>query len=193
MSLPPLTTPRLLIREYTPADLDARHALMAEAFDSDDTLEDTRRWLEWTVASYRELARLYQPPYGDYAVTLRAGGAVIGAVGLAPARIPWDVLVPQDVFESGPQPALVTPEFGLFWAIRTAWQGHGYATEAACALVEHLFGALLVRRLVATTEHDNAASQAVMRRLGMTLRRNPGSEPEWCQVVGVLDHPCLTP
>lgn len=187
MSIPPLTTPRLLIREYAPADLDARHALMAEAFDSDDTLEDTRRWLDWTVASYRELARLYQPPYGDYAVTRREDGAVIGAVGLAPARVPWDVL------NGGPQPDLVTPEFGLFWAVRTAWQGQGYATEAARALVEHLFDGLLIRRLVATTEHDNLASQAVMRKLGMTLRRNPGPEPEWCQVVGVLDHPRVTP
>ncbi len=192
MSIPPLATPRLLIREYAPADLDARHALMAEAFDSTDTPEDTRRWLDWTVASYRELARLYQPPYGDYAVTRREDGAVIGAVGLAPARIPWDVLVPQDMRGGGPQPALVTPEFGLFWAIRAEHQGQGYATEAARALVAHLFDGLLIRRLVATTEHDNLASQAVMRKLGMTLHRNPGPEPAWCQVVGVLDHPHLT-
>jgi hypothetical protein len=37
------------------------------------------------------------------------------------------------------------------------------------------------------TEHANAASQAVMRRLGMTLRTNPHAEPAWLQVVGVLD------
>ena len=38
---------------------------------------------------------------------------------------------------------------------------------------------------MATTEYDNHASQAVMRKLGMTLTRNPHSEPELMQVVGV--------
>ncbi len=182
MSIPTLSAARLTVREYRPDDLEARHALMAEAFGSNDTLEDTRRWLSWTITSYRELARLYQPPYGDYAVVL-GDGTVIGSVGLVPAGVPWAAL------HGLPRPHLVTPEFGLFWAIRPAYQGQGYATEAARALVEYVFAGLNVRRLVATTEHANAASQGVMRRLGMTLFRNPGPEPPWCQVVGVLDHP----
>ena len=37
------------------------------------------------------------------------------------------------------------------------------------------------------TERTNTASQAVMRRLGMTMRANHHDEPEWLQVVGVLD------
>lgn len=185
MSIPVLTTPRLLIRPYAPGDLADRQALVAEAFDSTDTLEDTQRWLDWTIASYRELARLYQPPYGDYAVVRQADGAVIGTVGLVPSRIPWAALAGQ------PGPHLVTPEFGLFWAVRAAAQGQGYATESARALVEYAFEHLDARRLVATTEHDNPASQAVMRKLGMTLRRNPGPEPPWFQVVGVLNHPSV--
>ena len=40
-------------------------------------------------------------------------------------------------------------------------------------------------RIVATTEHTNAASISVMRKLGMRIEVNPGSEPEWLQVVGV--------
>ncbi len=185
MSIPPLYTARLVIRQYRPADLAARHALMAEAFGSDDTLEDTRRWLDWTIASYRELARLYQPPYGDYAVALRGDDVAIGSVGLVPAGVPWGALRG----EAGPH--LITPEFGLFWAIRTAHQRQGYATEAARALVEFTFAELNVRRLVATTEYDNSASQAVMRRLGMTLYHNPGPELPWFQVVGVLEHPAV--
>jgi RimJ/RimL family protein N-acetyltransferase len=43
------------------------------------------------------------------------------------------------------------------------------------------------RRIIATTEFDNLPSQAVMRKLGMTLRRNEGGQPAWCQVVGVLE------
>jgi RimJ/RimL family protein N-acetyltransferase len=46
-----------------------------------------------------------------------------------------------------------------------------------------------LRRLIATTEYDNAASQAVMRKLGMRLVHNPNPEPAWFQVVGCLDQP----
>jgi len=41
--------------------------------------------------------------------------------------------------------------------------------------------------LIATTEHANADSQAVMRRLGMRMLTNRHPEPAWLQVVGVLD------
>ena len=42
-------------------------------------------------------------------------------------------------------------------------------------------------RIVATTELDNAASIAVMRRLGMRIERNPYSQPERFQIVGILE------
>jgi hypothetical protein len=29
------------------------------------TREERERWLQWTVLSYEELGKLYQPPYGD--------------------------------------------------------------------------------------------------------------------------------
>jgi ribosomal-protein-alanine N-acetyltransferase len=185
MHLPTLDTPRLTIRPYTPADLDARHALMAETFGSTDALEDTRRWLAWTVAAYRELARLYQPPYGDYAVILRQTGETIGTVGLVPALIPWDALTADPARRN----TFTQPEFGLFWAVRTAHRGRGYAVEAARPIIAHVFTALNGRRVIAQTEYDNHASQRVMVKLGMTLHRNPGSDPPWLEVVGVLANP----
>ena len=48
---------------------------------------------------------------------------------------------------------------------------------------------LNLERIVATTMHDNHASIAVMRRLGMTIAANPLPEPPWFQVVGWLDAP----
>lgn len=185
MPIPRLATARLVIREYTANDLDARHGLVTEAFGVAQSLDETRDWLDWTVASYRELARLYQPPYGDYALELKASGEVIGSVGLVPSVVPWDVLAGSEA----DKPPLLTPEFGLYWAVLPAHQRQGYASEAVRAFVAHLFDVVQARRLVATTEHDNHASQAVIRRLGMTLHRNPGRDPEWLQVVGVLDHP----
>ncbi len=70
-------------------------------------------------------------------------------------------------------------------------RGHGYASEAARALVGFCFGSLHLARIVATTERDNLASQAVMRHLGMRLYENPRDEPEWFQVVGILENPDL--
>lgn len=49
-----------------------------------------------------------------------------------------------------------------------AW-GHGYASEAACAVLSHGFAAGLTR-VVAVTNPANAASQAVCRRIGMVHR-----------------------
>jgi hypothetical protein len=87
--------------------------------------------------------------------------------------------------DAGRAAARMTPEVGLFWAVDPAQQGHGYATEAALAMIDYAFDHLRLWRIIATTEYDNHASQAVMRKAGMALTRNPLPEPAWMQVVGV--------
>jgi hypothetical protein len=81
-----------------------------------------------------------------------------------------------------------SPEFGMFWAIKPASQGRGYATEAARAMVDYAFEQLHVKRIVAMTEYTNAASQRVMRKIGMKLSQNPLPEPTWLQVVGLIEN-----
>ena len=56
-------------------------------------------------------------------------------------------------------------------------------------MVSYAFDELDLDRVVATTEHSNLRSIAVMRRLGMTVERNPTAEPQWFQTVGVLLNP----
>ena len=126
-----------------------------------------RRWLTWAVAAPAALADLHQPPYGERAVVLAATGELVGLVGLVPAVGPFDQL------DGAPPGGPWTPELGLYWALAPAHRGHGYATEAAAALCRALFAALHPKRLIAMTERTNTASQAVMRRLGMTMRANP--------------------
>lgn len=65
-------------------------------------------------------------------------------------------------------PALAhRPEIG--WRLaRRAW-GHGLATEAALAARDHAFTALRLPNLIAIVHPENVRSQAVARKLGMTV------------------------
>ena len=193
--MPALETPRLVIRPFCMDDLHPVHHLFDVELREVDlgtvgaqTLHERAEWLQWTVLSYTQLAKLYQPPYGERAVIQKHTQRLIGACGFVPCL---------DVFEqcSGFSPALhpsqhwlTTAEFGLFYAITPTWQGQGYATEAARALIDYAFQHLRLKRIIATTTYANAASMGVMRKLGMHLARNPYPEPPWLQVVGVLEH-----
>jgi predicted acetyltransferase len=68
-----------------------------------------------------------------------------------------------------------------------AYQRQGYTTEAVHAMVSYAFGTLKLKRIVATTTHNNAGSMGVMRKLGMRIERNPYLDPPWLQVVGILE------
>lgn len=176
-------TDRLYIRYYEQKDLNSHHQILQQAFESDGTIEDTQRWLTWTMSNYQELAKLYQPPYGDYAVELQSTGVVIGSVGIVQAVVPWGVFDGSPPQDGHP---LVSPEFGLYWGILPDYQQQGYATEAAQAIITYLFDEWHVKQVVATTDFDNIPSQKTMEKLDMTLLRNPTQDPFWCQVVGLL-------
>jgi RimJ/RimL family protein N-acetyltransferase len=141
-----------------------------------------------TIRNYEQLALLYQPPYGDRAIVLKESGALIGACGYVPSYGPFGQLPHWQ--SAGALPAgFGQPEFGLYWAIAPGQQRRGHATEAGRALIDYIFAAFGLGRIVATTAHDNAASIGVMRKLGMTVERNPLDTPPWFQTVGVLTNP----
>ena len=190
-ALPTLATNRLIIRPLATGDLDDCHRLRidigwtdGEATD-DANRERKRSWLAWTISGYREFGRLHQPQYGERAITSRQDGAFLGLIGMVPCMAPFAQLPS----EGGRPNARATAEVGLFWALSPAAQGRGLATEAARAFSEHLFEHLGLERLIATTEHDNTRSIAVMRRLGMRIETNPFPDPAYLQVVGILDAP----
>lgn len=186
---PTLASERLLVRRLCADDLEACHRLWLDIGYADADLDDAanrlRRaeWLSWTVANYDQLAALTQPPYGDRAIVSRNDGRLLGVVGLVPAFGPFDQLQHTGLEE----PTRFLPEVGLFWAVSPPERGLNVASEAAALLVAYAFEALSLRRIVATTERDNAASLGVMRRLGMTVYENPYSEPAWFQMIGVLE------
>lgn len=192
LDVPVLTTERLIVRPWSLNDLDAAVQLIdvevypetPGALPTPEQRAERKRWLEWTVLSYEQLAKLYQPPYGDRAICLRDGGAVVGTVGFTPCYHPFGQVGLGDAPPMGH-----TAELGLYWAVAPAQRGRGYAAEAARALIDFAFHEMHAHRIVATTEYDNLASQGVMTKLGMELRRNPLDEPPWLQVVGLLWRP----
>lgn len=190
MSLPifTLTTERLTIRPFVADDFEAIHRVLNTAFGANMPEARRRQWLDWTILAYPAQASLYNPPYGERAIVLTSTGELIGAVGFVPSYGPFEQLPYFRARLSVPPTGRYTPEWGLFWGVDPAHQRRGYATEAARAMIDYAFAEMNLARIVATTEYDNEASMAVMRRLGMSIERNPHPEPDWFQVVGVLEN-----
>lgn len=180
-----LETERLVIRPFVMGDAASFRSLLDEAFgyESYGTEDTTRVLLEYNVIADQAHEALHQTPYEDRAIVLKSDGTLVGAVGFAPCLAPFGRLPGFGGMHHR------TPEVGLFWALFPDHWGKGYATEAARAMVSYGFEELELARIVATTEHENLRSIAVMRRLGMTIERNPRAEPHWFQTVGVLVNP----
>jgi ribosomal-protein-alanine N-acetyltransferase len=185
-----INTERLVIRPFKLDDLNAIQRIRNEGF-GEEPPESHRQWLEWQIRNYDALANLYQPPYGDYAVDLKVDSKLIGSVGVVPSFGPYDTLPYFQNLLAGEPSKLMRPEMGLYWVLDAARRRQGFATEAVRALTEHLFKWWNVRRLIATTEYENEASIAVMKRVGMTIERNPHDDPPWFQIVGILENPAL--
>ena len=63
-----------------------------------------------------------------------------------------------------------TEQFELGYSLREEEWGKGYATEAACALREWFFEREFAPGFIAFTHPENAASQRVLRKIGMRER-----------------------
>ena len=71
-------------------DLAVIHRILDQAFgdgskaDDPEALRERQSWLQWTILNQEWLPKLHQPGYDERAITLKAGGAVIGAIGYVP-------------------------------------------------------------------------------------------------------------
>lgn len=187
-----LTTPRLLVRPFVLDDLPAVHQMLDLDPARGDpgsygalSLDQRGDWLRWTIQSYSQLAWLHQPPYFDLAVVLRTTNELVGACGFAPCLAEFGQL--PSLAKDGALQGLTWPEVGLYWEITPGHRRHGYAAEAGQALLDYGFEHLRLRRIVAMTRYDNAASIGVMRKLGMRVEHNSLETPPWLQVVGFLE------
>jgi RimJ/RimL family protein N-acetyltransferase len=89
-----------------------------------------------------------EPGFGNYAVIEKSTGSILGHCGVHRVSKP-------------------PIEFEADWLIRRDRWGRGYATEAAAAVFQRVFLHGRVASIHGVARSDNAASIAVMRKLGM--------------------------
>ncbi len=166
-----IETSRLLIRPFTMEDLNAIHQILYVdlkwAGKRTVTLDEARQ------GHLYQIARSSDSIYGDRAIVLRSTQEVIGVVHFASRIVSPEEkkavgLPPQDEAAS-----FNTLELDICYALATQHQRQGYATEAARAMVEYAFGVLRLGRIFADTMQCNVRSQALMKRLGMTIAPCP--------------------
>jgi RimJ/RimL family protein N-acetyltransferase len=163
----PILTERLLLRPYGDGDFDGLYAI--------ESSDEVARWLYNDARSEAEtrdlLARKIRgagfEAEGDWvstAVTRRESGALVGDIALH-----WF----SEVHRCG--------EIGF--TFNPAYQGRGYATEAARALLPFAFETMGWHRLIGRTEARNIGSARVLEKLGMRLEghlvENEWVKDEW--------------
>ncbi|SCG16078.1 Protein N-acetyltransferase, RimJ/RimL family [Micromonospora echinofusca] len=166
-----LSTPRLVLREFTPDDadllveLDGDPEVMRYLTGGRPTPPEAvrERVLPRILAHYRRA-----PGLGWWAAQDRGSGAFLGWFEFRPTRDgdAWEV------------------ELG--YRLRRAAWGAGLATEGCRALIDKGFAELDVRRVTANTMTVNAASRRVMEKSGLRLVRTYVGD--WPELIDGAEH-----
>ena len=172
----PIRTERLVLRPFSPADLEPLLAIQSDPVAVRYVPYPPRDRDAVTAVLERKMANTALRQEGDLielAVALREDGTMIGDVLLALRAVEHETL-----------------EVGYIFA--PASGGHGYATEAVCAALGLAFGSLGARRVVARVDDRNAASSALLTRLGFRLEAHL-VENEWLkgELTSELDYALL--
>lgn len=187
-----LATARLHIRPFVMTDLEAAHDLLDRDLQwagPNITLEQRRTRLQREISLAQDTDT--DGIFGYRAIVLLATGELIGICGfLLVLRSPqeqqlfWPLLF--DPTEAAPKRfASFVLEVG--YALASRHRQQGYAAEAIQALLDYAFGALKVERVFASTNRKNAASIALMQRVGMRVASHPERLAEdWPDAPGVL-------
>jgi RimJ/RimL family protein N-acetyltransferase len=154
-----IDTARLRLRAFTLDDVAAVHAIHSR--------DDVARWLYWDTRDEDEVravleSHLARPAEAGVVLAIEREGELIGHANLVVGE-----------HRQGEIGFIVHPDH----------QGHGYATEAAEAMLELAFETYDLHRVVGRLEPRNTASASVLERLGMRkeahLIENEWVKGEW--------------
>ncbi len=152
-----LKTPRLILRELVPDDLDALLAVLGDPismrfYPAPFDREKTKQWID------RCRERYARDGFGLWAVTLGENGG--GETG-------------ELIGDCGPMIQSVEgiDEIEIGYHIRRDVQGRGYATEAARACRDWAFDHRPVQRVISLIRPENTPSAAVARNNGMSIAK----------------------
>ena len=143
-----LTTPRLILRTMSHADLD----FLAELLGDPEVMRyypkvldrvEAATWIDKNLQRYRDHG------YGLWIVEDRNTGQPLGRVGPIPQELDGQAFV----------------EVG-YMIQRSHWR-KGYAREAAAACHDYLFQQSDIAQIIALVRPENLPSQATARSLGM--------------------------
>jgi RimJ/RimL family protein N-acetyltransferase len=165
----PVETERLLLRPLDAAtDVEAVHTYQSRP--------DVCRYIPYEPRTREQVAERLADPERTRA-TLEQPGQVINlaVVVRETGQLVGDVVLFWTSAEHR------SGEIG--YVLNPAYHGHGYATEAAQALLALAFDGLGLHRVIARLDERNDASAAVLRRLGMRqearLVENEWFKGEW--------------
>lgn len=172
-----LETERLILRPFRESD-------------AEDVLEYLKEpavncFAEMKLNSLEEAKAEMKKRVGEteyyFAIVLKDSAKVIGEIDAFPERgEPHDTSSPLDTFSP-------------CWMLNHAYQGKGYAYEAAHAFFDYLFQQKGARRIYAYTEDYNVSSQHLCEKLGMrregmfkefvSFVKNPDGTPRYENTV----------
>ena len=157
-----LETPRLILRELSPADLSAICRVLQDketmyAYEHAFSDEEVQAWLNNQLRRYRE------DGFGLWGVELKENGELIGQCGLT-----WQSITDRRVVEVG-------------YLFERAYWHQGFATEAAIACKEYAFNVLGYSEVFSIIRDNNFASQKValrneMHECGIFVKHYHGME-----------------
>jgi [ribosomal protein S5]-alanine N-acetyltransferase len=141
-------TNRILLRELTLDDVPQLALILADpdvmrySVRGVCTEEDTRQFVEWCIALYRDSG------YGPWALVEKASSALVGFCGLSPELI------------DGKQ------EIQIGYRLARKFWGQGLATEAVSRVLAHAFEHERLGSVVAIIEPGHEASARVAEKAG---------------------------
>lgn len=147
-----LQTRRLLLREFTTADVDVMEGILGdpgtmEYYPAPFPRAEIVDWIRRNLARYRDCG------FGVWAMLLKETGELIGDCGCYIREVEGNF------------------EFEMAWHVRRDLWSRGYATEAAQSCLDYGFSDLGAERIIALVRPENKSSCRVAEKIGMRCER----------------------